>query len=56
MFAGSRDRVAPPGNGDFLADRLRNSQLAMLGAGHFVWEEVPDAFAQLLGGWIDEHS
>jgi len=30
--------------------------MAMLGAGHFVWEEVPEAFAQLLGGWIDEHS
>jgi pimeloyl-ACP methyl ester carboxylesterase len=56
VFAGSRDRVAAPGSGDFLARRLRNCQLAMLGAGHFVWEEVPDAFAQLLGGWIDEHS
>ncbi len=56
VFAGSRDRLAPPGNGDFLARRLRNRQLAMLGAGHFVWEEVPDAFAQLLGDWIGEHS
>lgn len=56
VFAGSRDRAARAGNGGFLARRLRNCQLAMLGAGHFVWEEVPDAFAQLLAGWIDEHS
>jgi pimeloyl-ACP methyl ester carboxylesterase len=55
VFAGSRDRLAPPGNGDFLAQRLRNCQLAMLGAGHSVWEEVPDAFAQLLGEWVEEH-
>jgi pimeloyl-ACP methyl ester carboxylesterase len=35
--------------------RLRDSRLATLGAGHFVWEETPDACAQLLSTWIDEH-
>lgn len=55
VFAGSRDRVAPLADTDFLAQHLRNCRLATLDAGHFVWEEVPDAFGQLLGDWIDEH-
>ncbi len=56
VFAGSRDRVVPLANAEFLTARLRKCQLALLGAGHFVWKEAPDAFAQLRGGWIDEHS
>jgi pimeloyl-ACP methyl ester carboxylesterase len=55
VFAGFRDRVVPISNAEFLAARLRDSRLATLGAGHFVWEEAPDAFAQLLSTWIDEH-
>jgi pimeloyl-ACP methyl ester carboxylesterase len=55
VFAGLRDRVVPPANADFLAERLPNCRRATIGAGHFVWEEAPDAFAQLLGDWIDEH-
>lgn len=56
VFARSRDRVVPLANADFLAAHLPNCQLATLGAGHFVWEEEPDAFAQLLGEWIDENN
>jgi pimeloyl-ACP methyl ester carboxylesterase len=55
VFAGLRDRVVPLANADFLAERLPNCRQATLGAGHFVWEEAPDAFAQLLCDWIDEH-
>jgi pimeloyl-ACP methyl ester carboxylesterase len=55
VFAGLRDRVVPLANAEFLAERLPNCRQATLGAGHFVWEEVPDAFAQLLCEWIHEH-
>ena len=55
VFAGLRDRVVPLSNAEFLAERLPNCRQATLGAGHFVWEEAPDAFAQLLCEWIDEH-
>lgn len=56
IFAGLHDRVVPLVNAEFLAQRIPNGRLATLGAGHFVWEEAPAAFAQLLAGWIDEHT
>jgi pimeloyl-ACP methyl ester carboxylesterase len=45
VFAGIRDRRMPPAGAEFLAHRLPDCQRAMIGAGHFVWEEVPEAFA-----------
>jgi pimeloyl-ACP methyl ester carboxylesterase len=56
VFAGSNDRVVPLANAEFLTARLRRSRLATFAAGHFVWEEQPTLFAQLLGDWIDEHN
>jgi len=55
VFAGSRDSVIPRVNAEFLAEHLGNCRLVRLDAGHFVWEEVPEAFEQLLVDWIDEH-
>ena len=51
--AGSRRPLAIA---KFLAERLPKCRLAMLGAGHFVWEELPDPFAHVVGDWIDEHN
>ena len=35
----------PLSNAEFLHDRLPNSRLAMIDAGHFVWEEAPAEYA-----------
>jgi pimeloyl-ACP methyl ester carboxylesterase len=55
VFAGTRDRRMPLADAESRAQRLPNCRRAMIGAGHFVWEEVPEAFAQMLREWIDEH-
>ncbi len=52
VFAGSRDEVVPMINAEFLASRLPRSRLAAIDAGHFVWEEAPAAFADLIAGWV----
>jgi pimeloyl-ACP methyl ester carboxylesterase len=42
---GRNDRVVPLANAEFLHDRLANSELKVIDAGHFVWEEAPDEYA-----------
>jgi pimeloyl-ACP methyl ester carboxylesterase len=41
ILCGSRDRVVPLANAEFLDARLPNSSLQVIDAGHFVWEEEP---------------
>jgi len=48
VIAGGRDWAVPPVNGYFLDDRLPNSRLDILNAGHFTWEDAPDAYADLV--------
>jgi pimeloyl-ACP methyl ester carboxylesterase len=45
IINGLHDRVVPVSNADFLGERLPNSHIVLLDAGHFVWEESPDAYA-----------
>ena len=52
VFAGTRDRVVPLGNAEFLTARLPHSRLVTLEAGHFAWEEAPDEFAALITDWV----
>lgn len=52
VFAGTRDRVVPLANAEFLAARLPRSRLVTLNAGHFVWEEAPDEYATLVADWV----
>jgi pimeloyl-ACP methyl ester carboxylesterase len=42
---GRHDRVVPLANAEFLDERLPNSRVVILDAGHFVWEEVPSEYA-----------
>jgi pimeloyl-ACP methyl ester carboxylesterase len=42
---GRHDRVVPVSNAEFLAERLPNSRLVIVDAGHFVWEEAPAEYA-----------
>jgi pimeloyl-ACP methyl ester carboxylesterase len=41
----------PPVNGEFLHERLPNSKLDILDAGHFTWEDAADEYAALVTSW-----
>jgi pimeloyl-ACP methyl ester carboxylesterase len=45
IINGRHDRVVPLANAAFLDERLPNSRVAIIDAGHFVWEEVPAKYA-----------
>ena len=45
---GRHDRVVPLANAEFLEERLPNSRLAIIDAGHFVWEEAPEEYASII--------
>jgi pimeloyl-ACP methyl ester carboxylesterase len=45
LINGRHDRVVPLANAEFLDERLPNSRLVVIDAGHFVWEEAPAEYA-----------
>jgi pimeloyl-ACP methyl ester carboxylesterase len=51
IIAGARDTAVPPVNAEFLAERLPNSKLDILDAGHFTWEDAADEYAALVTNW-----
>jgi pimeloyl-ACP methyl ester carboxylesterase len=48
IINGRHDRVVPVSNAEFLDDRLPDSRLAIMEAGHFVWEEQPGEYASIV--------
>lgn len=48
IINGRHDRVVPLANAEFLDERLPNSHLVIVDAGHFVWEEIPTQYASLI--------
>ena len=44
IVAGREDDLVPWSNNEYLADLLPNSQLHLLDAGHFAWEQASDAW------------
>ncbi len=52
LMSGANDELVPLVNAEFLHERLPNSRLGMLQAGHFAWEEVADQYADGLISWI----
>jgi pimeloyl-ACP methyl ester carboxylesterase len=52
VFAAADDPLVPVSNGKYLAERIPGSELTILPAGHFAWEEVPDQFAALAADWV----
>jgi pimeloyl-ACP methyl ester carboxylesterase len=48
IINGLHDRVVPVANAEFLDRRLPNSRLAIIDAGHFVWEEAPVEYAAIV--------
>jgi pimeloyl-ACP methyl ester carboxylesterase len=51
IIAGARDPAVPPVNGEFLHERLPNSKLDIIDAGHFTWEDAADEYAALVTSW-----
>jgi pimeloyl-ACP methyl ester carboxylesterase len=51
IIAGRRDPAVPPVNAEFLHDRLPNSKLDIVDAGHFTWEDDADEYAALVTSW-----
>ena len=48
LINGRHDRVVPLANVEFLDERLPDSRLAIVDAGHFVWEEAPAEYASIV--------
>jgi pimeloyl-ACP methyl ester carboxylesterase len=51
IIAGRRDPAVPPVNAEFLHQRLPNSKLDLIDAGHFAWEDCADEYAALVTRW-----
>jgi pimeloyl-ACP methyl ester carboxylesterase len=51
IIAGAGDTATPPANARFLHERLPNSRLDVIDAGHFTWEDSAAAYATLVTGW-----
>jgi pimeloyl-ACP methyl ester carboxylesterase len=48
IINGRHDRVVPLANAEFLDERLPVSRLAVIDAGHFIWEEAPAEYASIV--------
>jgi pimeloyl-ACP methyl ester carboxylesterase len=48
VVTGQHDHVVPLANAQFVTDRVPDSQLVVLEAGHFIWEEIPDQYAAVV--------
>ena len=44
IINGRSDRVVPVSNAEYLDERLPHSRMAIIDAGHFVWEEAPQEY------------
>jgi pimeloyl-ACP methyl ester carboxylesterase len=51
IIAGARDPAVPPVNAEYLHERLPNSKLDIVDAGHFTWEDAADDYATLVTSW-----
>jgi pimeloyl-ACP methyl ester carboxylesterase len=56
IINGRHDRVVPVANAEFLDERLRNSRVILIDAGHFVWEEAPAEYAAIIVDSIGRRS
>ena len=48
IINGRHDPVVPVSNAEFLDQRLPNSRVVLIDAGHFVWEEAPAEYASAI--------
>jgi pimeloyl-ACP methyl ester carboxylesterase len=51
IIGGLWDWAVPPSNHRYLHERLRNSKLDLIDAGHFTWEDAPEKYAEIVIKW-----
>ena len=51
IIAGAHDKVVPAANAEFLQQRLPHSELDIVDAGHFTWEDAAGEYAALITSW-----
>jgi pimeloyl-ACP methyl ester carboxylesterase len=51
VLQGGHDPYVPPVNAEYLHERLPNSKLDIIDAGHFTWEDAADEYAALVTSW-----
>jgi pimeloyl-ACP methyl ester carboxylesterase len=51
IISGRRDEVVPLVNAEYLHERLPHSELRVIDAGHFIWEDAADEYAALVNTW-----
>jgi pimeloyl-ACP methyl ester carboxylesterase len=52
VFGATEDPLVPVSNARYLAGRVPGSELTILAAGHFAWEQVPAEFASMVTDWL----
>jgi pimeloyl-ACP methyl ester carboxylesterase len=52
ILAGRDDDLVPWSNNQYLDDRLPNSELHPLDAGHFAWEQAAEDYGRLVVDWV----
>jgi pimeloyl-ACP methyl ester carboxylesterase len=56
VFGSAGDPMVPVSNARYLMSRIPGSELTVLEAGHFAWEEIPDQFAAMVAEWTGDHA
>ena len=51
IIGGLWDWAVPPSNHRYLHERLPNSKLDLIDAGHFTWEDAADEYAEIVASW-----
>jgi pimeloyl-ACP methyl ester carboxylesterase len=51
IIGGLWDWAVPPSNHRYLHERLPKSNLDLIDAGHFTWEDAADEYARIVTGW-----
>jgi pimeloyl-ACP methyl ester carboxylesterase len=52
VFGATDDPLVPLSNARYLAERVPGSELTVLTARHFAWEEAPGEFASMVADWV----
>jgi pimeloyl-ACP methyl ester carboxylesterase len=55
IIGGLWDWAVPPSNHRYLDQRLPNSHMDMIDAGHFTWEDAASQYAQIVADWWTAH-
>jgi len=54
IVAGRNDELVPWSNNQYLDQRLPNSEIHPLDAGHFAWEQAAEEYGRLVADWVSE--